>query len=67
MVPGTGLVMFIVGGVGAAVSFVAFTTSQKVGHQLTLTDLRPAAPWEGLPFPIFFYNKPEVLADLRRK
>ncbi len=65
--PGTGLLMFVVGGIGTVVSFTAFTTAQKVGPQLTLKDLRPAAPWEGLPLPIFFYTKPELLEELKRR
>jgi len=64
--PGTGLIMFIVGGVGTVVSFAAFKTAQQVGPKLTINDLRPCLPWEGLPLPIFFYTKPELLESLRR-
>ena len=66
LAPVSGLVIFIVGGIGAVAAKLAFTTADKVGPQLTLKDLRPAAPWEGLPLPIFFYTKPEVMRELRR-
>ena len=65
--PETLLIVAVVGGLGAAGTFATYHYAQKAGPKLTLKDLRPAAPWEGLPFPIFFYTKPEVLAELRGK
>ncbi|MBA7627465.1 hypothetical protein ES703_34927 [subsurface metagenome] len=65
--PETGLIMFIVGGIGTVVSFAAFKTAQQIGPKLTINDLRPCLPWEGLPLPRFVYTKPELLAELRRR
>ena len=65
--PGTGLIMFIVGGIGIMVSFSAFKIAQQVGPKLSMSDLLPAPPWVGLPIPMAFYTKPEVLAEARRR
>ena len=65
--PGTGLIMFIVGGIGTVVSFAAFKVAQEAGPKLTINDLRPCLPWEGLPLPRFVYTNPEVLAEARRR
>ncbi|HUV56894.1 MAG TPA: hypothetical protein VMV84_06645 [Dehalococcoidales bacterium] len=65
--PETGLILFIVGGIGTIVTFTLFKTAEEAGPKLTINDLRPAAPWEGLPLPVFFYKKPELLEELRRK
>ena len=65
--PETGLILFIVGGIGTIATFTLFKTAEEAGPKLTMGDLRPAAPWEGLPIPIFFYKKPGLLAELRRK
>lgn len=65
--PETGLIMFIVGGIGTVVSFAAFKTAQQIGPKLTIGDLRPCLPWEGLPLPRFVYTKPELLEELRRR
>ena len=64
--PETLLLVGIIGGLGATATYGAFHYAEKMGPKLTLKDLRPAFPWEGLPLPIFFYSKPEVLAELRR-
>lgn len=65
--PETLLIIGVLGGLGAIGTFAAYDFAEKAGPELTLADLRPAAPWEGLPLPIFFYTKPELLAELRRK
>ena len=64
--PATLLIVGIVGGIGASATYGTFHYAEKVGPKLTIGDLRPAFPWEGLPFPIFFYSKPEVLESMRR-
>ena len=64
--PETLLIVAVVGGLGAAGTFATYHYAQKAGPKLILKDLRPAFPWEGLPFPVFFYTKPEVLRELRR-
>ena len=60
------LVVGVIGGVGAATTYAAFEHLERAETSLTLSDLRPALPWEGLPFPIFFYTKPDVLQSMRR-
>jgi len=60
------LLVGLIGGDGDAATYGAFHYAEKIGPKITLADLRPALPWEGLPLPILFYTKPEVLAELRR-
>jgi len=59
------LIVGVVGGMGAAATYTSFHYAEKVGPKLTLGDLLPAPPWVGLPIPMFFYTKPEVVAELR--
>lgn len=63
--PETGLIMFIVGGIGTVVSFAAFKTAQQIGPKIKASDLLPMPP-PYLPLPRFLY-KPELLAELRRR
>lgn len=63
---GTILIVGIVGGVGAAMTYTTFHYAGKAGPELSLKDLRPCLPWEGLPLPRFVYTKPELLKELRR-
>jgi len=65
--PETLIIVGVIGGVGAAATYGAFQYAEKLRPELSLTDLRPAFPWEGFPLPIFFYTKPELLAELRRR
>ena len=65
--PGTGALVFLIGGVSTLATFTAFRVATKAGPELTLGDLRPCFPWEGLPLPRFVYTKPELLAELRRR
>ncbi|GAH77844.1 unnamed protein product, partial [marine sediment metagenome] len=44
-----------------------FKTAEEAGPKLTVGDLRPAFPWEGLPLPVFFYKKPELIEELRKR
>ena len=60
------LIVGVVGGIGAAATYSSFHYAEKVGPKLTINDLRPCLPWEGLPLPVFFYTKPELLESLRR-
>jgi len=62
--PETGLILFVVGGIGTLVSFSAFTVAQDIGPKLKIQDLLPALP-PRLPLPRFVYEKPEVLTELR--
>jgi hypothetical protein len=61
MNPAVLLIVGVIGGVGAATTYAAFEHLEGAENSLTLSDLRPAMPWEGLPLPIFFYTKPELL------
>ena len=61
------LIVGAVGGLAAATTYGTFHYAEKVGPQIELKDLRPAFPWEGLPVPVFFYTKPEILNELKRR
>jgi len=63
--PETGLVLFIVGGIGSVVSFSAFKIAQGIGPKIEAKDLLPA-PFPYLPLPRFFYKK-ELMESLRRR
>ncbi|MBA7644240.1 hypothetical protein ES703_51982 [subsurface metagenome] len=63
--PETGIILFIVGGIGTVVSFSAFKVAQQIGPKITATDLLPMPPPHP-PLPRFLY-KPEVLAELKRR
>ena len=63
----TGLAIFLITGAGGVIAYTAFHYAEKVGpKQLTINDLRPSLPWEGLPLPRFMYTKPELIEELRR-
>lgn len=64
--PETGLIMFIVGGVGTVVSFAAFKVAQEIGPGIEPNDLLPA-PFPYPPVPRFLFTKPEALAELRKR
>jgi len=65
--PATLLVVGAVGGVGMTVTYSLFHYAAKIGPKITLSDLRPSLPWEGLPLPRFVYTKPELIEELRGK
>ena len=65
--PETGLVIFLITGIGGVLTYTAFHLAERAGPKLTLGDLLPLAPWEGPPLPRFTKTKPEVLAELRRR
>lgn len=65
--PVTALIIGIGTGVAGVSTYTVFTVAQKIGPQITISDLRPCLPWEGLPLPRFVYTKPELLAELRRR
>jgi len=64
--PETGIIMFIVGGIGTLVSFTAFKVAQQLGPEISAGDLLPALPPHP-PIPRFMIEKPELLAELRGK
>lgn len=64
--PETGLIMFIVGGIGTVVSFTAFKVAQQIGPQIKPSDLLPA-PFPYPPLPRFIFTKPELVESLRGK
>jgi len=63
--PETGLIMFIVGGIGTVVSFTAFKIAQQIGPGIEPNDLLPMPP-PAPPLPRFLFTKPEVLAEMRK-
>ncbi len=64
--PVTLILVGVVGGLGAVATYGAMHYAEKTAPKLSLNDLRPSLPWEGLPLPRFFYTKPQVIAELRR-
>jgi len=65
--PTTGLLIFAITGIAGLATYQAFHYAEEAGPKLTLDDLRPCLPWEGLPLPRFFYTKPELIGELRRR
>lgn len=65
--PATGALVFLIGGTSALATFVAYRVATKTGPDLTLGDMRPCLPWEGLPLPRFVYTKPELLDELKKR
>jgi len=59
--PETLAAIFVIGGAGAAGSYVIYRAVDAVGPELQLGDLLPALPWEGPPLPRFMIRKPEIL------
>ena len=59
--PETVAAIFIIGGVGAAVSYGVYRAVDAVGSELEPGDLLPAPPWQGPPVPRFMLRKPEIL------
>jgi len=49
--PETALVMFVVGGVGAVVSFAAFKIAEETGPKIEASGMLPMPPDKGLPLP----------------
>jgi len=62
--PETGLILFVVGGIGTVVSFAIFKVAEQMGPNITATDFLPMPPPHP-PLPRFLY-KPEVLTELKR-
>ena len=52
--------VFIIGGIGAAASYVIYRAVDAIGPDLEPGDLLPAAPWQGPPVPRFML-KPALL------
>ena len=64
--PETGIILFVVGGIGTVVTFSLFKLSERLGPKITATDLLPMPP-PYPPLPRFLFKKPELLAELRRR
>jgi len=64
--PETGLILFVVGGVGTVATFTAFKVAQQIGPQIEARDLLPA-PFPYPPVPRFLFTKTEVLAEVRKR
>jgi len=61
--PGTGILIFIVAGLGGVATISSYSFAQEVGPQLEPGDLLPALP-PHLPLPRFMYEKPEIMESL---
>ena len=62
--PETGLLLFILGGIGTVASFSAFKFAEDAGPYLEAKDLLPMPP-PYPPLPRFLYTKPNLLQQLR--
>ena len=49
--PETGLILFILGGIGTVVSFSAFKAAEEIGPNIGANDLLPMPPDQGPPLP----------------
>ncbi|MBA7589459.1 hypothetical protein ES708_31544 [subsurface metagenome] len=54
--PGTGLILFVVGGTGLLATYTGFKIADSVGPELEPGDLMPM-PFPYPPLPRFLYNK----------
>ncbi|MBA7645637.1 hypothetical protein ES703_53395 [subsurface metagenome] len=63
--PGTGLILFVVGGVGLVATATAFKVAENVGPQIEPKDLLPMPP-PYPPVPRLLYNK-ELMESLRKR
>ncbi|GAI66966.1 unnamed protein product [marine sediment metagenome] len=64
--PGTGLILFVVGGVGLLATATGFKVAERLGPKLEAGDLLPM-PFPHPPLPRFMYKKSEVLEELGRR
>jgi len=63
--PETGLILFILGGIGTVVSFSAFKAAEEIGPNIEANDLLPA-PFPYPPVPRFFFKK-ELMESLGKR
>jgi hypothetical protein len=61
--PETGLILFVVGGIGTVASFIAYKEAQTIGASLSAEDLLPALP-PYPPLPRFVFTKPNVVSSI---
>jgi len=64
--PETGLIIFIVSGIGALATVTAFKAAKELGPKLAAGALLPA-PFPYPPLPRFLFTKPELTKDLTRR
>ena len=64
--PGTGLILFVVGGIGLVATATGFKVAERLGPELEAKDLLPMPPPHP-PLPRFMFTKPELLEELRRR
>lgn len=64
--PVTGIMLFVLGGVGAVAATTTFAKAQKLGPKLEVSDLLPMLP-PYPPVPRFLFSKPEPIEELRRR
>lgn len=63
--PETGIILFIIGGIGTLATFTGFKVAQDIGPKIKVSDLLPMPP-PHLPLPRFMYEKPKLIEELRR-
>ena len=64
--PRIALIVAIIAGIGALVSYESYELAKRVGPMITAKDLLPVSPGEGLPVPRLF-KMPEVMRALTGK
>lgn len=63
--PGTGAIIFVIGGVGLLATYTGYKIAESAGPQLEPNDFLPMPPPHP-PLPRFMYEKPELVEALRR-
>lgn len=63
--PGTGLILFVVAGVGLLATYTGLKVAEGIGPELKPEDWLPMPP-PYPPLPKFMYEKPELLESLRK-
>ncbi len=54
-------VVFIIGGITAAITYAAYKAVDSIASDLKSGDLLPALPWEGPPVPRGLLRQPELV------
>lgn len=58
--PETGLILFVIGGIGTVATFTAFKVAERLGPEIGPKDLLPMPP-PYPPLPRVLWKKPELL------
>ncbi len=63
--PETGVILFVIGGIGTVATFMGFKAAQDIGPKVEAKDMLPMPP-PYPPVPRLLYNK-ELMESLRRR